>query len=113
MDEFWTSLDEKFENPKIAENYPNNYFITVFQYILCKHAQKRYVIYDQFDEKTNPPLRSNFFVFHLGSCLTSKLKSVEKTEQINAPILLFICLVQKQTSLDEFGRVWTEEISKF
>ena len=41
----WTSLDEfgrkKLKNPKIADNYPNNYFIPVFQYILCEHAQKR------------------------------------------------------------------------
>jgi hypothetical protein len=70
------------------------------------------IIYDQFDEKTNPPLRSNFFVFHLKSFLTSKLKSVEKTEQKNTPILLFLCLVQKQTSLDEFGRKKSESDEK-
>ena len=37
----WT---KKIEHPNIAENYPNN-----------------------FDEKTNPPLPNNLFVFHLGS----------------------------------------------
>ena len=43
------------------------------------------------------------FVYQLGSFLTSKLNSVEKTVQKNTPILLFLFLVQKQTSLDKFG----------
>ena len=81
------------------------------QHIYVKTCPKE-VIYDQFDEETNPPLRSNFFVFHIGSFLTSKLKSLEKTKQKNTPILLFLCLGQKQTSLDEFGQKKSESDEK-
>jgi hypothetical protein len=37
---------------------------------------------------------------------------LEKTEQKNTPILLFLCLVQEQTSLDEFGRKKSESDEK-
>ena len=106
MDKFRRVWTKKIENPKIAENYLNNYFITVLQYSYVKTCPKE-VIYDQFDEKTNPPLQSNFFVSQLGSFLISKLKSVEKTAWKNTPILLFFEFGSKT---NEFGRVWTEKI---
>ena len=37
---------------------------------------------------------------------------MEKTEQKNTPILLFLCLGQKQTSLDEFGQKKSESDEK-
>ena len=43
---------------------------------------------------------SNFFDQQLGSFLTSKSKRLEKTVWKNNPYIIFLCLVQKQMSLD-------------
>ena len=76
----WTSLDEfgrkKLKNPKIADNYRNNYFIILLQYILCKHAQKRSFMTNLIKSKIQAK-KATFLFINLDHFW---LQSVEKTE---------------------------------
>ena len=105
MDKFGRVWTKKIKSPKIAENYPNNYFITVFQYIMCKHAQKRSFMTNLMKRQIHP-YKATFLFFILDHFLLQNWNHWKKPSRKTPPFIVFMF----GSRTNKFGRVWTKKI---
>ena len=102
MDKFGRVWTKKIESPKIAENYPNNYFITVFQYIMCKHAQKRSFMTNLMKRQIHP-YDATFLFFILDHFWLQNKNQWKKLSRKTPPFYCFYVWVKNK-------QVWTKKI---
>ena len=112
----WTSLDEfgrkKSKVPKLQKITLTTIFITVFQYIMCKHAQKRSFMTNLMKRQIHP-YEATFLFFILDHFWLQNWNHWKKPSRKTPPYYCFyVWFKNKQvwTSLDEKNRNLTKKL---
>ena len=112
----WTSLDEfgrkKPKVQKLRKINTNNYFIVVFQYILCKHAQKRSFMTNLMKRQIHTNESTFLFIILDLFWLQNQIQWKKLSGKTYSYYYIYVWFKNKRvrTSSDEFGRNLTKKL---